>query len=118
MEPLHPSMLIPQEAFGWDAQRGHRIPACEPKGSGYWTSKVENWLARLLRVPDNEPEFKQLVYQKEKAYHREENQEEARLVLNGKLHCVVDPQTKLTWLYSSVGEKVCYPRWPLQHRVR
>ena len=91
MASLQPCMFEPPKLRGWDSYE--RTPTGEPEDGRY--SKVGNWMGRLLRIPDSAEKF------------AEANWNEATLV-NAKMRCMVDRETDLTWLYSSVGENVCY----------
>ena len=93
MDPLQPSMFVPPEVPDWIPGSYQRIAAGKPSDLHY--AEACNWMSRLLRIPDDAAEFSH-------AHHNEAD------LVNEKLHCVVDPKTKLPWLYSSVGEKVCY----------
>jgi len=90
---LKSSMFDPPVQADWETGSYKRTAASEP---GESFSIVKNWMARLLRIPDTEAEA-----------FAQANRNESRLV-SGNMHCVMDPKTNLTWLYSSVGEKVCY----------
>ena len=91
MAPLQPTMFVPPKVRGWDSYE--RTPTGEPEDGSY--SRVGNWMGRLLRIPGDAAEF------------REANTNESSLV-SGNLKCIVDRETDLSWLYSSIGENVCY----------
>ena len=93
MEPLQPHMFDIPEMIDGIHESYHRTPAGESRDPGH--SKVGNWMGRLLRIKEGTADFEQA------------NLNEAELVNSG-IHCKVDPKANLTWLYSHVGEPVCY----------